>query len=83
MISDEEARELVRAFGRAANQAVEESPEAQRALEALRAAGVDTVLRVRIARTNDSPSSDEADGEIAGFTDADLKELGRMSIRVK
>jgi len=80
MILDEEAKELVRAFRRAASRAVAESPEAQRALEALRGAGFDAVLRIRLL-SSASAADVAADG--TAFTDADLKELGRMSIRIK
>lgn len=80
MILDEEAKELVRVFSRAVSRAVAESPEAQRALEGLRAAGIEAVIRVKVAG---STTQENAAGEGPAFTDADLKELGRMSIRVK
>lgn len=80
---DDETKRLLRAFAGAANRAVEQNPDAQCALDALRDAGFDAVLRARLVKAADARQSDDVTGEDASFTDSDLKELGRMSIRVK
>lgn len=79
---DNDLKKRLREFSRAAKRAVEESPEAQLRLDWLRSAGFEAELRVRLVEIADQRPEELRTGDGSAFTESDVKELGRMSIRI-